>query len=141
LEDIMADDCCYHEPDALRASWSIQEAASARGFDWPDIHGVFAKVREELEEIEQAWRHHDRAQARRELGDLLFATVNLARFLETEPSAELHSANRRFYVRFERLKEELALEGRELEQCTLAELDVVWERVKRAMKDAQENEA
>jgi ATP diphosphatase len=128
-------------PDALRASWAIQEAASALGFDWPDISGVFEKVHEEIGEIRHAWELGHRDHARRELGDLLFATVNVARFLGTDPNGELDRANARFTRRFAMLRKIVKDEGRVLEQCTLAELDAVWERVKRMGVDPPEKEA
>ena len=127
--------------DALRASWAIQEDASSAGFDWPDITGVFNKVREELHEIESAWYTGRRDHARHELGDLLFAVVNLSRFLGADAGAELHRANARFERRFALLKEELKREGRAVEKCTLAELDLVWERVKKMTAPVSENKA
>jgi len=117
--------------NALRDSWALQSAASSVGFDWPDIAGVFDKVREEIEEIRDAWSRGDREQAKRELGDVLFASVNLARFLDADPSEELHRANERFRARFDLLKKIVRAQGRELEECTLSELDEVWEHVKR----------
>lgn len=117
--------------DPLQQAWRVHSSASALGFDWPDIGGVFEKVREELCEIERARQGGDRLQAKRELGDLLFAAVNLARFLEADPSAELIEATARFARRFELLKEEIVREGRRMQDCSVSELDVVWERVKK----------
>jgi len=116
--------------DPLQRAWRVHCSASALGFDWPDIGGVFEKVREELSEIEHAWAGGDRVGARQELGDLLFATINLARFLEADPSAELVEATSRFARRFEMLKQEVLRQGRAVEECSLEELDAVWERVK-----------
>ena len=121
------------ENDAFSESWRIQEEVSALGFDWPSIDGVFAKVREELGEIELAWTSGEHEHARRELGDLLFATVNLARFLKTDPRAELHRTNQRFMRRFSLLKELLQHEGRIVEECSLEELDAVWDRAKKIL--------
>ena len=121
------------EGDAVKASWIIQSDASALGFDWPDISGVFDKVREELGEIESAWSEQDHEQARRELGDLLFSTVNLARFLDADPNEELHRANERFNRRFALLKDEIQHQGLVMRHCTLEELDKVWERVKKVV--------
>lgn len=120
--------------DALRTSWIIQSEASSLGFDWPDVSGVLEKVREETGEIEEALERGDREQARRELGDLFFAAVNLARFLDADPSEELDRANMRFTCRFEMLKSELRREGRNMKTCSLAQLDEVWERVKKGLK-------
>jgi len=122
----------------LRASWELQAAASARGFDWPDIGGVLDKIAEELNEIRDALRHNNRHQARRELGDLLLAAVNAARFLETDPAQELYRANSRFQTRFEALLHALECEGRSMESCTLEELDAVWNRVKANAKQTLE---
>jgi uncharacterized protein YabN with tetrapyrrole methylase and pyrophosphatase domain len=119
-----------HFSDPLHASWNIQSEASALGFDWPDISGVFAKVREEIEEIADAWRNGDREDAQRELGDVLFAIVNLARFLGTDPRKELHDANARFTERFKMLKTALHEQGLVMKECSLEQLDKVWERVK-----------
>ncbi len=120
--------------DPLGKSRAIQEDASAQGFDWPDISGVFEKVREELDEIESAWRqgHSDKAGA--ELGDTLFALVNLARFLGADPVEQLERANMRFSERFALLSNILQREGRVMSECTLDELDEVWERVKIQME-------
>jgi uncharacterized protein YabN with tetrapyrrole methylase and pyrophosphatase domain len=117
--------------DPLQQAWQVHCAASALGFDWPDISGVFEKVREELGEIEQAWHGGDRLHAKRELGDLLFAAINLARFLDADPGAELIEATARFARRFELLKEQIVRSGRRVQDCSLAELDEVWERVKK----------
>ena len=123
--------------DALAASCGIQDDASARGFDWPDISGVFAKVREEIAEVEHAWACREPESAKRELGDLLFATVNLGRFLHADPAEELTRANARFEERFALLDEELHRAGRAMEKCTLDELDEVWERVKERLRADQ----
>ncbi len=127
--------------DALETSWTIQEKAAQRGFDWSDISGVFAKVREEIGEIERALASGDSDSAKQELGDLLFATVNLARFLDADPEAELHRANARFTNRFDLLDEELYRVGRIMETCTLEELDEVWERVKERLRGARASES
>lgn len=118
--------------DVLRTSWAIQEDASAQGFDWPDISGVLQKIHEELQEIQTALDAGDREHAQSELGDLLFATVNLARFLDADPTEELRRATERFSSRFARLQHELNRESRVMQECSIEELDEVWERVKRA---------
>jgi len=117
-------------PDALEDSWRIQSAAARVGFDWPDVTGVIAKVREETREIEDALAAGDREHAARELGDLLFAAVNLGRFLDTHPAKALADANQRFRKRFELLRREVEKTGRDIETCALDELNAVWERVK-----------
>lgn len=120
--------------DALHESWAIQESVSARGFDWPDITGVFEKVAEELCEVREAHAGNDIAHAQREVGDLLFSVVNLARFLSIHPNDALATANARFLHRFSLLERELERDGRRMETCTLAELDAIWERVKEQVR-------
>ena len=116
--------------DAFAVSYEIQELASKQGFDWPEVSGVLEKVKEELGEVAQALEEDDRAQAQRELGDLLFASVNLARFLGTTPWECLHDANSRFRERFLLLKAELERRDRTLDECTFEELNLVWDEVK-----------
>ncbi len=123
-----------HSPsrDALDASQDLQDRVSRRGFDWSDVRDVVEKVREELDEVLEALGRNDTEHARRELGDVLFASVNLARFLDTRASGALHTANERFESRFLLMETELERQGRRMEECTLDELDVVWEQVKRS---------
>jgi nucleoside triphosphate diphosphatase len=126
----------------IQESWRIQCAASAMGFDWPDVHGVLEKVREELGEIEAEVAAGDREAAKRELGDVLFALVNVGRFLEADLGEALHGTNQRFTRRFELLKTRVTESGRRVEDCTLAELDAVWMDVKSELArcDAGEND-
>lgn len=116
--------------DVLHEAWCVQQEASALGFDWPDVHGVLAKVREETDEIGAALDARDRAHAAHELGDLFFVCVNLARFLGVRPEDVLAQATAKFQNRFAALKIELAREGKTVESCALEELDRVWDRVK-----------
>ena len=113
------------------ASIAMQAAASELGFDWPSADGVLDKIAEETGEIREALDAGDLEQARRELGDLLLAAVNLSRFLGIGPSDALSGANERFTRRFARVKAEADLAGMDLRSCSLAELDVLWERAKR----------
>ncbi|MEK6598481.1 MAG: hypothetical protein AABY91_09120 [Gemmatimonadota bacterium] len=125
-------------PDLLMA-FRLQERAASVGFDWPDAAGPLEKVREELAEVSlcagtppkdgegEAWR--DRLWD--EVGDLLFSVVNLARKLGVPPGPALDRANRKFAGRFrgvERLAQERELE---LHRMTLAEMDLLWDEVKR----------
>lgn len=116
--------------DAFQEAWSIQVNASALGFDWAHVSPVMDKVREELDEIQAALDKGDADLAKRELGDLLFSAVNVARFLDANPSEELCRANRRFRDRFDRLAAAVRKTGRVMGECTLDELDEVWERIK-----------
>jgi len=123
--------CAKGEPaDVLQQSWDIQCHAAALGFDWPDVSGVLSKAHEELGEIESALNRGDSKNVIEEVGDLLFAAVNLARFLNADPAEALRKANQRFRRRFALLQEELRTQSRAMAECTLAELDDVWEQVK-----------
>ncbi len=125
--------------DPLSESLRIQSEASSRGFDWPDVRGVLDKIEEELNEIREALDRQDVAHGRRELGDLMLAAVNAARFLDTDPGEELKRATRRFQARFQALDSELVREGKRMESCSLSELDAIWSRVKvRADKALEE---
>jgi len=117
---------------ALPASREIQERASSLGWDWPDITGVWEKVSEELEELH---READDAGADRdarlhELGDVLFAVVNLARWLKLDPEEALRIANRRWIARYERVEALAAERGQALDELSPAEKDALWNEVK-----------
>ena len=119
--------------DVLNAALAIQISAAEKGFDWPDICGVFAKVREEVDEVEAAWQAGDVEHARHELGDLLFSVVNLARFLKADSILELDRASAKFSRRFLLLEQELNSKNTTLKHCTIEELDRVWEQVKKTL--------
>jgi MazG family protein len=117
---------------ALVAAYRIQEKAAAVGFDWPDRDGALAKVREEFGEVEEALRtgaDTDPALAR-EIGDLLFAIVNVARRLRVDPERELRASSHRFRDRFHHIERRLAERGVQPRDATLAEMDVLWEEAK-----------
>jgi nucleoside triphosphate diphosphatase len=122
-------------PDLLRA-YHLQERAASVGFDWPDANGPIEKVKEELAEVEhelsapagEAGELRDALTD--EIGDLLFAVVNLARKAGVPPGPALDRANRKFRERFEAV-ERLAVErGMDLQEAGLAALDGLWEEVK-----------
>jgi tetrapyrrole methylase family protein/MazG family protein len=113
---------------ALPASREIQERASSMGWDWDAIEGVWEKVAEELEELRRAATPDDRLH---ELGDLLFALVNLARWMELDPEEALRAANRRWVERFERVEALAAERGVDLDALDLAGKDALWDEVKR----------
>lgn len=116
---------------ALLRAYRIQEKAAAVGFDWPDVAGVLAKIREEVDESEAALESRDPARVAEEIGDLLFAVVNLARFVKTDPEAHLRAATDKFRRRFDRMVEGLDKEGTSPGKATLAEMDRLWEEAKR----------
>lgn len=123
--------------NAFARSLSIQLEAAANGFDWPEIEGVFDKVREELDEVVDAVTRGDAPHARYEFGDLLFTVINLARFLEAEPEQELERAAARFTSRYEHLKTILSERGETLKGMDLDELNRVWKEVKRSEHEEQ----
>lgn len=116
--------------DALGYSSQIQAAASAEGFDWPDVAGVLDKVEEEIGEVRDALAAGDNAHARKELGDLLLIAVNLARFLGADPREELIGATLRFENRFRQLKNFLESEGKTILDCAPEALEEAWQRIK-----------
>jgi len=112
---------------ALSQAFSYQDRAARVRFDWDTIEPVIAKVFEEIEEIRTA---EDAASREKEVGDLLFAVVNWARWLEVEPESALRGANARFYRRFRYIEEQVAAQGRAFEELPLAEMDALWEAAK-----------
>lgn len=120
---------------ALPASREIQERASALGWDWEQISGVWEKVAEEIEELREAAAATDHGARLHELGDVLFALVNLARWLKLDPEEALRAANRRWIGRFEQV-EALAVErGVDLAALDLTGKDALWDEVKTAPQD------
>ena len=121
-------------PDLLRA-YRLQERAASIGFDWPDTHGPIAKVREELAEVEQELSGPGEGADRRdaltdEIGDLLFAVVNLARKAGVQPGPALDRANRKFRERFEGVEALAERRGMDLHAAGLEALDGLWDEVK-----------
>jgi MazG family protein len=117
-------------PAVLRAQ-KVTHRAGTVGFDWPSPHEVLAKVREETAEVEAAIASGDRDAIEDELGDLMFAVVNLGRKLDLDADAALRRTTAKFERRFSRVVELLAARGRRPEQSDLAEMDALWELVKR----------
>lgn len=113
---------------ALVAALEIQRRAAAAGFDWSDAEGPRAKIAEELSELERA--AGDAQKLNEELGDLLFAVVNLARHLEVEPERALAATNEKFKRRFRYIEERLAGEGLLPGDVDLARLDALWDEAK-----------
>jgi MazG family protein len=116
----------------LLMAFRLQERAASVGFDWPDADGPLAKVKEETTEVERAITMRDRDALEDELGDLLFAAVNLARKLDVQPGAALERANRKFVHRFRQIEALAAERGVSMENAGLEALDELWDEVKRA---------
>lgn len=117
--------------DPLTKSYRIQERVAAVGFDWENYEGAWEKVEEELNEVREAVESGNTEAVQEEVGDLLFAAVNLARLAGPHPTTALSRANTKFQARFGRL-EQLALErGIRIESAGLEALDALWDEVKR----------
>jgi MazG family protein len=118
--------------DPLLKAHRIQDRVSGVGFDWPDAGGAWEKVAEELEEVGAALKQGDQEEVEEELGDLLFAAVNLTRLAGAHPDTVLDRANRKFQERFEALEDLAQERGISLTDATLELLDGLWEELKRA---------
>ena len=117
-------------PSLLRGQ-KIQKRAARVGFDWNDISDVIAKVDEELEEVKESLNNNEPKAVEMEIGDLLFAVVNLCRFVDLQAEETLRKSNRKFINRFKRMETELEKQGKTIDDQTLAELDEIWEQVKK----------
>jgi ATP diphosphatase len=119
---------------ALTRALKLQNKAGQVGFDWNDPRAVLAKIREEADEIEAALDAQDEAHAATEVGDLLFAVVNLARHLQADPEGILRATNRKFERRFASIERALAAQGKRPQDATLAEMDALWDAAKEEEK-------
>jgi len=119
---------------ALTRALKLQAKAGKVGFDWNDAGAVLAKIREETGEIEADLAGGRRDAAAAEVGDLLFAVVNLARHLDADPEALLRTTNRKFERRFAAIEQALAERGKTPQQATLTEMDALWDAAKAAEK-------
>jgi len=116
---------------ALLKAYRLQQKAARVGFDWEERRQVEEKVKEEWGELNEAVASGDQAHVREELGDFLFALVNLSRFLKLDPEDALQEANAKFMRRFVSLEEMARSQGRDLHGMSLAEMDALWDQVKR----------
>ena len=124
-------------PMLLRAQ-KIQNRAARVGFDWEHLSDVIAKVDEELQEVKASIRDDTPEAVSMELGDLLFAVVNLCRFMEIQAEETLRGANRKFTTRFKWMEAELERRGTTFEAQDLESLDALWEAAKAAESDTDE---
>jgi ATP diphosphatase len=117
---------------ALTRALKLQSKAGRVGFDWNNPHAVLAKIREEADEIEAELDTASQAEAAAEVGDLLFAVVNLARHLNADPEDILRQTNLKFERRFAAIERALAARGKSPQEATLAEMDALWDEAKKA---------
>lgn len=118
------------ELPALLKAHRVQEKVSRVGFDWEHIDQVFAKVEEELAEFRSAYRKHQKEQVEEELGDIFFALVNLARYLETSPEDALRRTIDKFITRFKYVESALQRKGLDPRKVGLEAMDKLWDEAK-----------
>jgi tetrapyrrole methylase family protein/MazG family protein len=125
-KDSILDEVSSSIPPTERA-YKLQKKTAKSGFDWPGIEGVIAKIREELEEVQAAERSE---KLEEELGDLLFAVINLCRFLKIEPSVALRRTNAKFVSRFQYVEKKMKESGHEMKKENLDIMDSFWNQTK-----------
>jgi nucleoside triphosphate diphosphatase len=116
---------------ALVRAQKAQSKAARVNFDWTEVRDVIAKVEEELREMKDAIRSQDREMIGDEIGDVLFAVVNLARKCKIDAESALQAATEKFVARFNRLEDELKARGKKLGDVDLAEMDAIWNGIKK----------
>ena len=112
----------------LHRAYQIQQRAARVGFDWDRMDEAYAKLHEEVGELQEAVRSGIRKDIVSELGDVLFTVVNLARFVSCDPAYALTTTNNKFERRFRVLEAEITAQGRRLQDCTLPEMEAIWDR-------------
>lgn len=116
---------------ALMRSYKVQEKAAKVGFDWDHVEDAWQKVLEETRELHEAYKTMDGKKMEDEMGDLLFAVVNVARFLKIQPELALTGTINKFIRRFEYIESKSREAGRELSSMTLQEMDALWDEAKK----------
>jgi tetrapyrrole methylase family protein/MazG family protein len=116
----------------LQKAHLVQKRAARVGFDWDNAAGALAKLGEEVAEIQQAAEQGDPTRVGEEVGDLLFAAVNVCRFFEQNPEAVLQDTIGRFTARFRYIEDRVHEQGRQVSDLPLAELDRLWDQAKQA---------
>ena len=115
---------------ALVKAGRIQDKAAGVGFDWDNIDDVFAKVKEEIEELHAEVKAQKHTAIEAEFGDVLFSLINYARFLKVNPEDALERTNKKFIARFQYLERKAAESGKSLRDMTLAEMETYWQEAK-----------
>ena len=120
---------------ALMRAQKAQSKAARVNFDWTDVRDVVAKLEEELRELKQAMASADPARTEEEIGDVLFAVVNVARKCRLDAESALQRGTDKFVTRFNRLEDELQRQGKRLCDVDLAEMDAIWDEIKKMTND------
>ena len=131
VRESILDEVPVHFP-ALLEALKVSKKAAKEGFDWENNEQVFDKINEEIAELKEAAESSDAQHIEEEVGDLLFAVVNLARRLNIEPETALKRTNRKFRRRFKHIETELRSSGFSLEQADLKTMDDLWNAAKAA---------
>lgn len=108
----------------------IQDKAAGVGFDWDNINDVFAKIKEEIDELHAEVKAQKQSNIESEFGDVLFSLINYARFLKVNPEDALERTNRKFIARFQYLEEKATAQGKSLKDMTLQEMETYWQEAK-----------
>ena len=124
---------------AMIKAMRIQEKARGAGFDWDEKHQVWEKVEEEMQEFKEEFNalqegDLDKEKATAEFGDLLFSLINYARFIDINPEEALEKTNKKFIRRFQYLEQAVKEQGKELEDLSLSEMDLIWNEAKGSEK-------
>ncbi|MCS7249743.1 MAG: nucleoside triphosphate pyrophosphohydrolase [candidate division WOR-3 bacterium] len=117
---------------ALHYAEVIQDRVKRVGFDWENKEDVLNKVEEEIGELKEAIKKKNKKEIENEVGDILFALVNLSRHLNLSAEESLKKACQRFIKRFKKLEKEFEKQGKDLREATLKEMDEVWEKIKKS---------
>jgi uncharacterized protein YabN with tetrapyrrole methylase and pyrophosphatase domain len=148
---------------ALMEAYKLSSRAAQVGFDWPDMDGLFEKLQEETEELQQGLKEFPapgpRPQGRGvagasgqqvpealrqhledEVGDLFFVLVNIARYLSLDPESALRKTNRKFKRRFQWMEAQLRASGRAPQQASMTELESLWQQAKIQLKENERGE-
>jgi len=120
-----------HVLPALQKAGKVQRKVAVVGFDWKHIHDIINKVDEELGEVKDAIKKGKPSYIREEIGDLLFAIVNLSRFFGIESEHALHETINKFIARFQKIEKLLKRKGKNIEECSLPEMEKAWNEVKK----------
>ncbi len=115
---------------ALMRSYKVQDKAAKVGFDWDDVDGAMEKVHEEINELKEVYKSKNMEKMQEEIGDLLFAVVNVARFLKVQPELALTQTIEKFINRFEYIEKNGSKYNKKMEEMTMEEMDRLWNEAK-----------